>query len=149
MAPGRLRMVRVPVPDWAPPHAHGAVTFAMVADKYGDAITSAERDALVKRHADIFALADALVEQYANDGCALPGENWFPEQARLTGEFYIGGESYHKLVGADWCQVCVQARCIGRGLAGADDYLGLDIWLRYDPGEDRLWTHRNPDSSVI
>jgi hypothetical protein len=41
--------------------------FDLFADKYGDAITPAERDALIDRHADILALADALVEEYAND----------------------------------------------------------------------------------
>ena len=56
-------------------YARGVVKFEMVANKYGDAITPAERDALVARHADIFAAADELVEAYANDGCAaLRGE---------------------------------------------------------------------------
>ena len=35
------------------------------------------------------------------------GEDWFPEQARLTGEFYVGKESYHRLPGESWIQVCV------------------------------------------
>jgi hypothetical protein len=142
-------MVRVPAPTWVPDHARGEVKFGMVADKYRDAITPSERDALQQRRADILALVDATVEEYANNGCAPPGEDWFPEQARLTGEFYIGSESYHKLVGADWCQVRVEARCLGRGVGGPDDYLGLDVWLRYDPGDGRLWIHRNPDSMVI
>ena len=146
---GRFKMVRVPVPAWAPAHARGAVKFAENADKYGDAVTSAERDALKRRRDDILALTDMKVEEYVNDGCAPPDEGWFPEQARMTGEFYIGSESYHKLVGAKWCQVCVRVRCLGRGSAGPEDYLGLDIWVRYDPAEDRLWAHRNPDSSVL
>jgi hypothetical protein len=118
--------------------------------KYYDAILPAERDALLGRRADILALADAQVEEYANDGCAPPGEDWFPEQARLTGEFYVGSESYHRLPGRDWCQICLEARCLGRrGPGEPRDYLGLDVWLRYDPAEGRLWVHRNPDSSVI
>ena len=117
MARARFKMVRVPVPDWAPPHARGKVKFDMVADKYCDAITPAEQDALVAKHADILALADALVEEYANDMCCPPGPGrvWFPEQAKLTGEFYVGGESYHRLRGESWIQVCVKARCLGRG----------------------------------
>jgi hypothetical protein len=121
----------------------------MVADKYGDAITPAEHGALVERHEDILALADALVEKYANDGCAPPGEDWFPEQARLTGEFYVGGESYHRLPGERWIQVCVKARCIGREPDGPGDYLGLHVWLRYDPDSGQLSNHRNTDSMVI
>jgi hypothetical protein len=142
-------MGRIPVPEWAPPYARGDVKFKMVPDKYGDAITPAERDALVKRHADILDLTEARVEEYANEGCATPGEEWFPEQARLSGEFYVGSESYHRLQGESWIQVCVDARCLGREPGGAGDYLGLHVWLRYDPESGRLWSHRNTDSMVI
>lgn len=146
----RFRMVRVPVPQWAPPHARGQVKFAE-ASKYSDAITLPEREALLRLRPSILVLVETQVEDYVNarDLCAPPGEDWFPEQARLTGEFYIGSESYHKLPGKDWCQVCVGARCLERGPDGPNDYLGLDVWLRYDPAEDRLWVHRNTDSSAI
>jgi hypothetical protein len=149
MTRGQFRMVRVPVPEWAPPHARGAVRFEMVATKYGDAITPAERDELMKRHTDILAVADALVEEYANSGCAPPGEDWFPEQVKLTGEFYVGSESYHRLPGERWIQVCVEARCLGHEPDSPGDYLGLDVWLRYDPENGRLWNHRNTDSMAI
>jgi len=142
-------MVRVPVPEWAPSYAQGAATFEMAADKYYDAITPAERAALVERHADILDLADQLIEEYANDGCAPPGDDWFPAQARLTGEFYVGSESYHRLPGERWVQVCIEARCLGRRTDKVGDYLGLDVWLRYDPEVDQLSNHRNTDSKVI
>jgi hypothetical protein len=142
-------MVRIPVPDWAPPHARGRVTFEPAEAKYHDAISPAEEAELRARHADVLALADALVEEYANGGCAPPGEDWFPRQDVLTGEFYVGGESYHRLPGANWIQVCVAARCLGREPGGPGDYLGLHVWLRYDPESGRLWNHRNTDSMVI
>ena len=148
MARPRFKMVRVATPEWAPSYARGAVKFDLVADKYYDAITSAERDALLGRHADILAKVDALVEEYANDGCAPPGEDWFPEQEKLTGEFYVGGESYHRLPGESWIQVCIEARCLG-WRSGIGDYLGLHVWLRYDPQSGRLRNHRNTDSMVI
>lgn len=146
---GRFSMVRVPVPEWAPPYAHGAAQFEMAADKYYDAITPAERAALVERHADILSLADQLVEEYAKDACAPPGEDWFPAQAQLTGEFYVGSESYHRLPGERWVQICVEARCLGRRTGEVSDYLGLDVWLRYDPDGGQLTNHRNTDSKVI
>jgi hypothetical protein len=149
MAGGRFRMVRVPVPEWAPPYARGQVTFKEAEAKYYDPITLNERNVLLGRRADILTLADEQVEEYANDMCAPPGEDWFPEQDKLTGEFYIGSESYHRLPGKDWIQVCLRVRCLRHSEDGPEDYLGLDVWLRYDPGEDRLWVHRNPDSSVI
>jgi hypothetical protein len=143
-------MVRIPVPDWAPPYACGRVTFKAAETKYYDAISPAEEAELRARHADVLALADALVEEYANRNCAPPGKDWFPEQARLTGEFYVGRESYHRLPGETWVQVCVEARCVGqREPDSPGDYLGLDVWLRYDPETSRLWNHRNTDSMVI
>jgi hypothetical protein len=142
-------MVRVPVPEWAPAFARGEVEFQMVADKYGDTITPAERETLLERRADILALVHAQVEQYANDMSAPPGEDWFPKQARFTGEYYIGEESYHKLVGASGCQIRVEARCLAHGKDRPRDYLGLDVWLRFDPDSGRIWVHRNTDSKVI
>jgi hypothetical protein len=149
MAHGWFKMVRVPVPEWAPPYACGAVKFEMVSTKYNDAITPTERDALMKRHADILALTDTLVEEYVNEGRASPGEGGFPEHNRLTGEFYVGNESYHRLLGESWIQICIEARCLGRESGGSNDYLGLHVWLCYDPKNDRLWSHRNTDSMVI
>ena len=149
MARGRFTMTHIPVPEWAPSFARAAMKFEMVADKYSDAITPAERDALVERHAEILALASRLVEEYANDRCAPPGEDWFPEQSRLTGEYYIGGESYHRLPGERWIQVCISMHCLGRRIDEVGDYLGLDVWLRYDPDCGRLTNHRNTDSMVI
>jgi hypothetical protein len=145
----RFRMTRVPVPEWAPSYDRGEAKFEMDASKYSGAITPEERQALMQRHADILALTDKLVEKYANDGCAPPGEDWFPEQAKLTGEFYVGGESYHRLPGQSWIQICIRARCIGRRMGDVGDYLGLDVWLRYEPKSGQLSNHRNTDSMVI
>ena len=149
MAHGRFKMVRIPVPEWAPPYARGAVTFEIAAKKSYDAIIPAEHAALLARHADILALADQIVEEYANSMCAPSDEDWFPAQARLTGEFYVGSESYHRLPGELWVQVCVEARCLGRRTDKISDYLGLDVWLRYDPEGGQLSNHRNTDSKVI
>lgn len=145
-------MVRIPVPNWVPTYAQGEIEFEISASKYGDAITPAEREALVAKHAEILRLVDKLVEDYVNKWCCPPGnacDAWFPEQAKLTGEFYIGCESYHRLRGAKWIQVRVEARCVGRTPIGLSDYLGLDTWLRYDLKSGRLTNHRNTDSKVI
>lgn len=143
-----MHMVRVSVPTWAPTHAQGQVEFSEAGEHYA-AITPAERETLLRRHDHVLAFADAEVAAYVDGMSAPEGENWFPERVRLTGEFYVGRVSYHRLPGVDWCQVCVSARCIGRGPGGPEDYLGLDVWVRYDPGDDRLSVHRNVDSSVI
>jgi hypothetical protein len=149
MARLRITMNSVPAPKSAPSHARGDIDFQLVADKYHDAITSAEHKALVARHKDILAKVDSLVVAYAVDQSAPPGEDWFPAQDRFTGEYYIGSESYHRLPGESWIQVCVEARCLAHSPSGPSDYLGLHVWLRYDPKSGRLTNHRNTDSMVI
>jgi catechol 2,3-dioxygenase-like lactoylglutathione lyase family enzyme len=144
----RLKMVRIPAPPWAPQYARGRVEFHEAGEPHAS-VSAAEREALLRRRADILALVDREVEEYANAASAPSGQHWFPKRSRLTGEYYIGSESYHRLPGASWCQVCVRARCLGRGAGGPEDYLGLDVWLRYDPAEDQLLVHRNLDSSAI
>lgn len=114
-----------------------------------DAISPDEWKAIQQRRDEMLDLLNAQVEDYANNMSAPAGEDWFPEQAMLTGDYYIGSESYHRLPGEDWVQICLEARCLGHGSAGPEDYLGLHVWLRYDPAEGRLWSHRNADSMVI
>jgi len=123
----------------------------MEANKYQDAMTKGERLALEDLHDKILIMVDDLVEEYVNTDtlCAPPGEDWFPVQTRLTGEFYICSESYDRLPGESWIQLCISAHCIGKNPHGIDDYLGLDVWLRYDPKDGRLTNHRNTDSMSI
>lgn len=144
-----FRMTRIPVPDWASAHARGLARWEMVSGKYADAITPAARDALTARHADLLDLVDELVEEYVNDDELCPPRDCFPERATLTGAFYVGRVSYHRLRGETWIQICVSVHCLGNSALGLDDYLGLDVWLRYDPASGRLWSHRNTDSKVI
>lgn len=63
-----------------------------------------ERLALEDLHDKILIMVDDLVEEYVNTDtlCAHPGEDWFPVQTRLTGEFYICSESYDRLPGESW-----------------------------------------------
>lgn len=142
----KFKMTRIAIPEWAPTYARGVIEFDMTASKHGDAISEDERTSLVGKHDSILALVDKLVEQYATDNSY---EDDFPEQSRLTGEFYIGRESYHRLCGKSWIQICVEARCIGTRHIRAGDYLGLHVWLRFDPKSGRLTNHRNTDSMVI
>lgn len=80
--------------------------------------------------------------------CPGQGRGWFPKQVRLTGEFYIRKENYFKDPDAALCRVLVEARCLARGAAGPQDYLGLHIWISYNPADGRL-SVQGVDSMVI
>lgn len=141
-AKSRFPMRRIPTPESAPAHARGAV-------RVREGVLPEEFQLFQQRRNEILALVDAEVERYVNETAALPGEDSFPDPSLLSGEFYIGGETYAKHVGPVWYQIGIKARCLGRSPLGMDDYLGLDVWIRYDPGEDRFWIYRNTDSSAL
>jgi hypothetical protein len=93
------------------------------------------------------------VENYLNEpGLYYDGdEDGFPNRAQMTGEYYVSDETYESKVGPPWYRIAVQCHCLGRRVPGrgANDYLGLEVWLRCDPV---MWTFevfRNTDSSVI
>ena len=138
----RFPMRRIPPPESAPAHARGEV-------RLKGGISAEEAQLFQRRRNEILALVAAEVQRYVNEQAAPPGDDSFPEQGRLTGEFYIGGETYTKHPDAGWYQIGIKARCLGHASVGTDDYLGLDIWVRYVPGEDRFEIYRNTDSSVI
>lgn len=71
----------------------------------------------------------------------------------MTGEYYIGRESYIAHCDPEWFQISVFCRCLEhprRGISRPDDYLGLEVWLRCEPGRwSSFKVFRNTDSSSI
>jgi hypothetical protein len=95
------------------------------------------------------------VEAYLNDPrLVFDGDaDGFPHRRRLTGSYYIGGESYIAHRDPPWVQIGVMCRCLEPpkpGVVREDDYLGLEVWLRYVPGRwSTFEVFRNSDSSSI
>ena len=142
MTTSSLRMRRIEPPSWArsretriedlPPETHDAI--------------QRERDALLE-------FVHREVQEYIDDpGLCFPDTS-FPNRTRLTGEYYIGGESY--FVDPDACRVriSVKCRCLGGpkpGVPRDDDYLGLEVWLTCNLGRSpRFEVYRNTDSASI
>ena len=62
----------------------------------------------------------------------------FRSATRLSGEYYIGDESYTMEVGPVRFSISIMARCLSRSPQGDSaerDYLGLEAWLECLPGE--------------
>lgn len=138
----RFPMRRIPVPDWAPPHARGETEL--------DGVSRQEYESLQERRAEILALLDGEVERYVNEN-ALPGDDSFPERDRLTGEFYIGSEKYFKKSDRAWFQVSIFCRCLEHPRHGGgtpDDYLGLEVYLRCEPGGGTCSVLDTDESSI-
>jgi hypothetical protein len=138
----KFRMTRVDPPDWA-----------RQPDLRITNVTVSEY-AAIQRHRDkLLRVVHREVEGYLNTpGLYGEGES-FPDRLRMTGAYYIGGESYTAYRDPACFVVSIRCRCLERpkaGLPGEDDYLGLEVWLKCVP---RRWASfevfRNTDSSSI
>jgi hypothetical protein len=76
----------------------------------------------------------------------------FPNVQRLTGDYYLGDESYDIDPETGRSHVWVEARCLAHPLpqqSHPDDYLGLTVWLAFNPERSSFSICRNTDSAVI
>lgn len=151
----KFRMTRIEPPPWA-----------TQPDLRIEGVSVSEYAAIQQRRERLLKTVHRAVEGYLNDPRLYfsGGEEGFPQRDRMTGEYYIGGESYAipkvrikpnesplKATPLDWIQIRVGCRCLeSRGAdEERDDYLGLDVWLRCDPGKWTFSMFRNTDSSSI
>jgi hypothetical protein len=118
-----------------------------------DSLTAAEFATIQRHRALLLKIVHREVENYLNDPLLCPEGGSFPDRLRLTGEYYIGAESYTAHREPDWFQISVMCRCLEHPKAGVpreDDYLGLEVWLKCVPGRwARFEVFRNTDSSTI
>jgi hypothetical protein len=137
-------MKRVGPPEWA---TQPDLTIACV--------TVAEY-AAIQRHRDgLLKAVHREVEAYLNDPLLYfdGDKEGFPHRGRLTGTYYIAGESYIAHREPVWFQISVKCHCLEfprAGRAREGDYLGLEVWLKCVPGKwSRFEVFRNTDSSSI
>lgn len=135
-------MTRIEPPEWA---VQPAVSIA--------GVTVAEYAAIQRQREKMLRVVHREVEEYLNTpGLYAEGES-FPDRLRMTGAYYIGSESYVANRDPAWVQISVLCRCLERprpGVSGDDDYLGLEVWLRWVPGRSASFeVFRNTDSSSI
>lgn len=118
-------------------------------------VTVAEYLAIQRHREKILRAVQREVETYLNDLrlVFVGDEDGFPHRNRLTGAYYIGGESYIAHRDPTWFQISAMCHCLEfpkPGVDREDDYLGLEVWLRCVPPR---WASfeifRNTDSSVI
>jgi hypothetical protein len=137
-------MTRIEPPDWAT-QPDLSITRVTVAEY-----------AAIQRHRDrMLKVVHREVEAYLNDPrlCFDGDDEGFPHRRRLSGAYYIGGESYSAQSDPAWFQVSIMCRCLEPPKAGVDrddDYLGLEVWLKCVPGRwESFEVFRNTDSSSI
>ena len=135
-------MRQIPTPEWARP-----------VDVSMEGLRLSEYQALQERRSLLDQAVHAEIESYVNDPelCS-DSVDEFPQFQKLTGEYYIGSESYERQVGPLEYRVAVLCRCLERSTGlpeTSSDYLGLEVWLSCDPSTWTFTVFRNTDSSSI
>ena len=135
-------MKQIPTPEWAKP-----------LDPSLEGLRLSEYEALQERRAGLEQAVHAEVEAYVNNPeLCVDGGAGFPQLQRLTGEYYIGSESYEREVAPLAYRIAVLCRCLERSSSlqkEPSDYLGLEVWLRCEPAAWTFTICRNTDSSSI
>lgn len=140
----RFRMKLIERPRWAD-----------VPDVWLSDIRLADYQAIQRHRVRMLKVVHKEIEQYLNTENLVyddEDDDGFPNRLRMTGDYYIGDESYTQHVNPLWIQISVGCRCLGRSVVKnrrPDDYLGLEVWLRCEPPRWTFSVFRNTDSSVI
>ena len=108
----------------------------------------------IQRHRDkMLKAVHREIETYLNTPGLYGEGKSFPDRLRMTGAYYLGGESYIAHRNPAWFQISVMCRCLKQPWAAEDrdsDYLGLEVWLKCVPGRwSSFEVFRNTDSSSI
>ena len=110
----------------------------------------------------LLAIVQDAIQAYINDTiltCETNKEG-FPARDRLTGQYYIGSESFHcqeltpntKKVNALQYNISIMARCLEKIWSPNQidqDYLGLEVHLEWLPEKAQLAFYGDVDSSSI
>lgn len=140
----KFRVARIDPPVWA-----------TQPDLSVTGVTVAEYAAIQRHREKLLRAVQREVTSYLNDPRLVfdGDEDGFPHRRRLTGAYYVGGESYIAHRAPPWFQISVMCRFLEPPKAGVprdDDYLGLEVWLKCVPGKWASFeVFRNTDSSSI
>ncbi|MCE9553700.1 MAG: hypothetical protein K8T91_10060 [Planctomycetes bacterium] len=135
-------MNRIEPPDWATQPDLSIMN-----------VTVAEYTSIQRHRDTLLQAVQREIETYLNTPGLFGEGRSFPDRLRMTGEYYIGAESYIAHRNPVWYQISVMCHCLERakGSRGRDDdYLGLEVWLKCVPGNwSSFEVFRNTDSSSI
>ena len=134
---------RVPAPDWA---ERAALDLEDMQPWDHERLQARYRD-------DILAAVDRAIEAYLRDPDLTYETDHFPTWQRLTGEYYIAGESYWSEQGPPKLQMSLMAHCLESAPPDSGgrcrDYLGLEVWLELDELNGAIEVVRSTDSCSI
>lgn len=132
----KLEIKRIAIPEWAGEAARICSNFT-------------DESQICGIEERINSFADKAVREYLNDPrLASYDEEDFPSLSRMSGKYYIKDVRFvqHLKNKIHTYQISVECRFLD---AKGDDYLGLEVWILYNPENMTLSKYRNTDSSAI
>jgi hypothetical protein len=98
-------------------------------------VADAAYQAIQGRREEMLGVVHQAVERYFNARGRF-GKGDFPERKVMTGEYYLGFESYLGTAPGTAVRICIDCLCLRHpwlpGSTEKDDYVGLNVWLRWD-----------------
>ena len=91
----------------------------------------------------IMEIVETEITNYIHDDdLCNDSENMFPKRSLLTGEWYISSIHFGNGI------LSMEIALIGLSLGYKDDYLGLDIYMKYDEGTKQFTVYGVDSSSI-
>lgn len=117
-------------------------------------VDNSELNVLFEKHEDrIMAIVRKEIADYlADESLCNDEDGMFPRRSELTGEWYVGDIFLTEEEGRIWGSVLT--RFLGFNKAPCarmpvDDYLGLEVWIKYDRERQEFVFDDSVDSSSI
>lgn len=138
----RIQMTLIPTPAWA-----------RKTDVWLRNIKLADYHAIQVHRNDLLLVVHREVERYLNTSeLVAESDEGFPNTNGISGEYYIGDESYGVQVNPVRFTISVMARCLERASSPSQidrDYLGLEVLCECFRDGWRFVSEGNINSSVI
>ena len=145
-----LTMKRIPVPDWARP-------FSLLREQEFD---EQEFNRCLPHRDEVVQAVQEAVQQFANDDERVFSKD-FPQQTKLTGEYYISREDYSVYQGPVYPPIrpeehkyalSIMVRCLEKRWIENQtdfDYLGLEVFFWWEPAEEKFQYSGDIEPQVI
>jgi hypothetical protein len=137
-----------------PANVYASLENRVAPRKEYDSVAAEEINQLDGHSEALYAVVARELERYVNDDTLCSIDGMFPERKRLTGNYYMVSEYYSRDAAADTYKIAIQAALTEAFVGGVVtspvemDYLGLEVWLGFDPVSGMVEVHGVDSSSI-
>lgn len=137
-----------------PANVYASLENRLAPRKDYDSVNTEEIEQLDGHSEALYTVVAHELERYVNDDTLCSIDGMFPERNRLTGKYYMVSEYYSRDAATGTYKIAIQAALTEAFVGGVVtspvemDYLGLEVWLGFDPASGQLEVHGVDSSSI-